>query len=179
MGEVHTIMHPLKGKKQRRKHVLNRIAANPAMQPIPLNIRFERMTDRSGECWLWKGKEFTWGHGRARIEIRGQRITVYRAAYEYFIGPIPAGLGVLHHCDEPLCIRPDHLFLGTNADNYHDSQRKNRHCAGERHGMAKLTAEDVHRIRASHLSKPILAAIFGVHPGHIKSIRSRRVWDGA
>ena len=173
--EVHTTMHSLKGKRQTREHVLKRIAASPPMQPVDLRIRFMRMIARAGECWIWKGKEIT-NTGIARMEIQGRRISVHRAAYEFFIGSIPGGLSVLHHCDQPLCVNPAHLFVGTQADNIADAVAKGRNPQGERHGMAKLTADDVRQIRASHLHKPILAAIFGVHPGHIKSIRSRRVW---
>ena len=174
-GEVHTTMHPLKGKRQTREHVLKRIAASPPMQPVDLAIRFMRMTDRLGECWIWKGKEIT-NTGVPRMEIRGKRMSASRAAYAFFNGPIPNGLSVLHRCDQPFCMNPAHLFVGTQSDNIADAVAKGRNPKGERHGMAQLTANDVLRIRASHLSKPILAEIFGVHPGHIKSIRRGRVW---
>lgn len=170
------MVSPLKGRKQTPEHIANRIAATPACQPVPLAIRFERMTDRSGDCWIWKGKELAWGHGRARMEIAGRRVCVYRAAYTHFVGPIPPDLYVLHRCDQELCVRPDHLFVGTAADNYADAKSKGRHSHGERHGMAKLTAEDVRRIRVSYLRPRTLGMIFGVHPKHIGHIRRRRVW---
>ena len=173
--EVLNMVHPLKGRKQTPEHIANRIAASPACQPVPLGIRFERMTDQSRACWLWKGKDIT-NSGYARMEIQGTRVSVHRAAYEHFIGPIPHRLNVLHRCDNKLCVRPDHLFLGTQADNVADAIQKDRHCAGERHGMAKLTVSDVQRIRGSHLLNRTLGLIFGVHPKHIAHIRWRRVW---
>lgn len=167
--------HPLKGKQQTAEHIAKRIAASSVMRPVPLDLRFTRMTDRSGDCWVWQGKEIT-AAGYARLEMAGQRMAVHRAAYLLFVGSIPVSLSVLHRCDNKLCVRPDHLFLGTQADNVHDAMGKDRHCAGERHGMAKLTAADVRRIRASHLQKRTLGMIFGVSPKHIYHIRRGRLW---
>lgn len=167
--------HPLKGKRQTRQHVRKRIAANPAMQPVNLEIRFARMTDRSGDCWIWKGKEIS-NTGVPRMEIRGRRFSVARAAYRLFKGLIPKDFSVLHHCDQPFCVNPGHLFLGTQADNIADAVRKRRNPFGERHGNAVLTESDVQRIRSSHLSKRTLGCIMGVDPKHIYQIRSRRAW---
>lgn len=97
-----------------------------------------------------------------------------RVSYRLNVGSIGQGMHVCHHCDNPKCVRPSHLFLGTNNDNRQDSVSKDRHARGERHGMAKLTDEQVAEIRrrykrvSYHVSnKNALAEEFGVHPEHI------------
>ena len=76
-------------------------------------------------CWLWTGAAVPKGYGTFNIEGKFHRAP--RVSWTLFRGDIPAGLLVLHHCDLPLCVNPEHLFLGTNADNQLDSIRKNRH----------------------------------------------------
>ena len=96
-------------------------------------------------------------------------------------GPIPAGMQVLHRCDNPPCVRPDHLFLGTNKDNVDDKMAKGRHkCPhGTDHHRAKLTEDQVREIRrlrsAGEEIKP-LAKRFGVTHPLISAIANRRIW---
>ena len=103
---------------------------------LPVEERFRRQTDRTGECWLWRGALHdgypygTFNAGRGRI------VRAHRFAYEMESGPIPKGLYVLHTCDEPRCVRPSHLWLGTQADNMHDRDRKGR----ARRGMPRREA---------------------------------------
>jgi hypothetical protein len=100
-------------------------------------------------------------------------------------GPIPAGAFVLHKCDNPPCVNPAHLFLGTQAENVADRDRKGRQATGDRHGRAthpertarKLTTADVERIRerrASGKGRNALAAEYGVHPVTIQRITHPR-----
>jgi HNH endonuclease len=121
-----------------------------AVAAMPLAVRFDRNTaclpDLPG-CWLWTGSCLPNGYGL--ISVQGTYRLAHRQSYETFVGPIPPGLCVLHHCDTPSCVRPDHLFLGTTADNYWDSARKGRatRLRGSRHQNAKLTEADVREIR--------------------------------
>lgn len=89
--------------------------------------RFWRKVDKpNGEngCWLWTGSFTTPGYGQFRAD--GKNLSTHRYAYEISRGPIPKGLLVCHHCDNPKCVRPDHLFLGTHKDNHDDSVAKGR-----------------------------------------------------
>lgn len=79
----------------------------------------------SGECWEWQGYRIDKGYGRLRHE--GGKKLAHRVSYEAFVGAIPDGMCVLHKCDNPPCVNPDHLFLGTNLDNVKDCINKGRH----------------------------------------------------
>lgn len=93
---------------------------------------------------------------------------------------IPAGMLVCHTCDTPLCVRPDHLFLGTNLDNIRDRTLKGRSAKGARHHKAKLTEQDVLQIRKRFLGKrgqlAALAREYGVCPQNMKAVVAGRTW---
>jgi len=92
-------------------------------------------------------------------------------------GTIPEDLWVLHKCDNPSCVNPDHLFLGTHKDNQADSVRKMRHRSiGERNPKAKLTTDEVIKIKASDKETAILANEFNVSTYSIWRIKSERAW---
>jgi len=142
--------------------------------------RFWRYVNKKGRgCWEWTGYKNDKGYGI--INLRGQRVMAHRMAYELAGGSIPAGLFVLHHCDNPGCVRPKHLFTGTLADNNADMDAKGRsrrglNMPGTGNHRAKLTEADIRAIRASDESGPVLAQRYGVANAHIWAIRRRVFW---
>jgi hypothetical protein len=134
-----------------------------------------------GECWPWKKSLTHDGYGRFSIGRRCEHRTLiaHRVAWEFTNGPVPAGLYVLHTCDNPACCNPAHHFLGTNLDNMRDKCSKRRQALGEKQGSAQLTAEQVTRIRDDRKrgrTYQELAIEYGVSKSNIASIAKGLTW---
>ena len=136
--------------------------------------RFWAKVTKTPTCWLWIGGQNGHGYGQFGFEGRTQLAT--RVLWKLTIGPIPDGLCVLHTCDNPPCVRPDHLFLGTQFENSQDMVRKKRHQHGERHTQAKLTDALIRKILASPLSHSKAAECFGVDVFYLRRIRRGQAW---
>lgn len=146
--------------------------------PEKLVERFWAKVDTGGDCWLWTGATYYNGYGVFNIESRNH--TAHRAAWILFRGPVPDGILVLHHCDNPPCVRPDHLFLGTPKENTQDMVSKGRSTAGERHRLAKLSVENVLEIRSLHRDGMVqrrIAERFEVSYATINLIVKRKNWQ--
>lgn len=161
-------------------------------------------------CWLWCGTVNSDGYGQLRMA--GRTTGAHRLSYEAFVGPVGPGLCVCHKCDVPCCANPDHLFLGTHADNAQDRSRKGRTARmtaenhwslkypfsvargdrngsrtrperrprGDRHGLAKLTADSVAAIRtrvAAGESYRSLAKVYGVSHAVLRQAALGITWS--
>jgi hypothetical protein len=132
------------------------------------------MPEPNSGCLIWLGAVSD-GYGMIRIGGRVER--VHRVAYRDTKGPIPAGMCVLHHCDNPPCCNPEHLFLGTKLDNAIDRDKKHR-CdrSGVRNGRVKLKIEQVLMIRNEPGLHRNIARKYGVTPDLIGKIKRRELW---
>lgn len=127
-------------------------------------------------CWLWTGQ---CEDGYGRVSWGGRRERAHRVAWMLANGPFPARKHVLHRCDNPPCVNPAHLFLGTNADNMADKAAKGREARGEAHGLAKLTAALISGVFASDAageSKASIARRLGVGRTTIGHVLAKRTW---
>ena len=156
------------------------------MPPIVANVeRFwsnVALSDDSdpGRCWLWFGPV---GHnGYGLFSESRWRYRAHRLAYSLCVGPIPDGFYVCHRCDNPACVRPSHLFLGTAADNVRDmvSKSRNNPNRGRHNGRAKLTEAAVREIRAGYAAGGVtqaeIADRFGVSRSMVQFVLNRGNW---
>src|SRR5262245_5445855 len=122
-------------------------------------------------CWFFLGSLNHAGYGQINDGF-GKCLLAHRASYEIHFGNIPAGLRVLRSCDIPYCVNPDHLSVGTDADNVADKVRKWRH-------KRKLTADEVASIRSDkHSTHAHLSKQYGISATQVSNIRANRQWAG-
>jgi hypothetical protein len=153
-----------------RKEIYSRFEAKVALIPF-------------SECHWWTGALAGGGYGSIRD---GVMRPAHRVAYELYKGPIPEGLVVMHSCDNPACVNPRHLSVGTQQDNVDDMFRKGRECvdrewtAGERNGRAKLTTQQVLEMRARVAGgekQRDMMAEYGLSEGLVSMIIRRKRWS--
>ena len=143
--------------------------------------RFESKFTKSDGCWEWTASKVKGGYGQIRVSEQMQYS--HRVAYQLYVGEIPAGMCVCHHCDNKGCVNPAHLFLGTQAENMLDCKNKGRGVhpdnSGEKNGRAKLTEAQVVEIRVRYSegdTQSNLAKEFGVTQTAISHIVCGRNW---
>lgn len=141
---------------------------------------FWHKVDRTGDCWLWRGRIARGGYGHFDFEHRAQY--AHRLAYRFAIGGIADGLDILHSCDNPACVNPAHLRAGTHTENMHDMETRGRarKLRGNDHPRAKLTANQAQDIRTRYGAGGVMlreiAADYGVHLSLISLIVRNKIW---
>lgn len=151
-------------KNHHQWHWKRGLLPQPILMTTAEKLRSYAEVDVNTGCWIWQRCVNNKGYGR--VALAGTDMFAHRASYECFVGSIASGLEVCHRCDTPPCINPDHLFLGTHAENMRDSSNKGRTWkggggSGLKHTRAALTAEEVRFVRSSPLSPQRLAPIVG------------------
>ena len=154
--------------------------SGPKSKPLFERFQGNYIPEPNSGCWLWMNSLNESGYGHIALPTGIQK-KAHRISWMLHYGQDPGELFVCHKCDNPCCVNPDHLFLGTQADNLKDCQKKNRfsrthQAKGERQGNSKLTDEMVLAIRASPLSLRQAAAQWGTTFTNISDIRKRRSW---
>jgi len=166
------------------------------IQPLNPDSRFWSHVQKSDGCWTWTAARNRDGYGTVAFRDGGQRVHMMAHRYSWKLanGEIPKGLLVLHECDNPACVRPDHLFLGTDLDNMRDMSAKGRgrpkrtppkqrtqkqgyRRTGDRHPNAKLTDEQIRKMRAEYVGggsveHQRLADMYGVCRRLVRAILS-------
>jgi len=130
-----------------------------------------------GECWPWRASLDRYGYGRA--VLNGKYVAASRAAYILATGNEADGLLVCHHCDNPKCYNPSHLYAGTPSDNQRDKFKRGRTHCGEKNPAGKLTEAQVQNIRRlfdAGMSNTAIGKMLGVHHSTISKIRTGKSW---
>lgn len=130
-------------------------------------------------CWEWQNSTHEFGYGMVYDGTKA--VLAHRLAYTLFVGPIPDGMCVCHKCDNPPCCNPDHLFLGTKADNQSDMARKGRGASGERNGGTHRKRWEINEMRAVYatglFSQAILSDAYGMSPSSVSRVLNNVVWS--
>jgi hypothetical protein len=165
---------------QLRQRLLERMGSSEEGQEKFWSRVQKRTPDK---CWNWTGVLDHRGYGKFCFTPKtGFRRKMFSHRISYFLKyrSLPDHLMVCHHCDNPKCVNPDHLFLGTRAQNNLDMVSKDRQSRGEESGVNKLTVKEVLRIRELHFSQGVSCAaisrMFNVTPTNIHSIINGRTW---
>jgi hypothetical protein len=162
------------------KRTTNNIAMSWAFRQLPFWDRVKAQTEvNENGCHIFTGAKDDCGYGR--IHQGKKLVRLHRATYEKVHGAIPKGKVIMHKCDVPACINPDHLVLGTQGINVQDmiDKKRNKIMRGSEHGMAKLTESDIPIIRQQleiGQSCASIARHYGVSEGMIRHIKTNKSW---
>jgi hypothetical protein len=149
---------------------------------LTIKERFIAKVRKTEGCWIWIACRNPKGYGL--FGTGPQSRLAHRVSYSLFVGPIPDGLLILHKCDNPRCVNPEHLYVGTHNDNSRDMMERGRgsFVGGEENPHAKLAKEEVSQIRNAYkrggISYQKLSNIFGIWPGHLWRIVNNKAWTG-
>lgn len=141
--------------------------------------RFWAKVEKTPTCWIWHGAQAGGGYGICTIG--GKNYSAHRLSWEWANGkPVPTGQVLLHKCDQPLCVNPEHLTPGTQQNNVSDRVNKGRSARGKDNGRARLKKKDVKRIKSLRnkgWTESAIAKLFGVGRSTISNILHGRTWN--
>lgn len=144
----------------------------------PLKERFEEKFVKGEKCWVWMAHKNNKGYGV--IHVNGGNLLAHRVAYQHTIGEIPEGLMVMHICDNPACVNPSHLILGTQLENMRDMDKKGRRIKGDKASWSKLNSVQVAQIRKLYvqggISMRALGKQFKISYTVINHIIRKKLW---
>jgi len=157
-----------------------------ARKRTSVEVRFWKFVDKTSDCWIWTGAKTLNGYGTIGLGSKkdGKEMS-HRLSYKIHKGEIPDGMYILHSCDNPSCVNPDHLRFGTAKENTHDAMDKNRFIkppihVGENNPKAKITAEQAREIRDNnHIKAKYYAEKYSLHISTVLRIRRGRTWKDA
>lgn len=149
---------------------------------LAVKDRFDRkwIRDKNSDCWIWSGAVSIYGYGLMSVNSNMGAVYAHRLSWMLKNDKIvPDGMHVCHKCDNPPCVNPDHLFLGTHQDNMDDMYKKGRarRNRGSKNHASRLTESDVIEIRDSKVSGSLMAIKFGVSRQLVSLIRQRKLWQ--
>lgn len=168
-------------RKPTRKCCSRRCSAKRTDRRGTVGVRFmAKVVKHDNGCWVWTGGTARKGYG-SFTPSTGKHVQAHRFSWELHHGPIPHGDGhhgtcVLHRCDNPPCVNPDHLFLGTIADNIADKVAKDRHTRGETHRNSKYSDDIIRQVRVATGLQREIADRFGMSQSRVSVIRGKKAW---
>lgn len=145
----------------------------PFLQRFWENVEKKELED----CWIWNGTSD--GHGYGCIVYNSKNILAHRASWLLAHGDLPQGMSILHKCDVPLCVNPNHLFIGTQLDNMKDMAMKKRSTIGEKNPMSKITQEIANETRKRYLNGELMVDIandYDISRVLVSYIINNKIW---
>lgn len=152
---------------------------------LSVKERFWLKVDKSGGCWIWQGARSGDGYGLFTVRLPGGKRKTYlthKFAFEQVFGEVPAGLYVCHHCDNPPCVNPSHLFQGTPGQNIKDSQEKGRRPVSPprsepKHRMDPYTVQRIRELVASGaMQTGEVSKEYGISTSNVRYILNGQIW---
>ena len=145
---------------------------------VDINKRFWDKVEKTDTCWNWTASSADGRYGQ--FKYNGTMVLAHRLSWKLHNGPIPEGKHVLHKCNNPRCVNPKHLYIGTHTDNMRDKFKDGTSFRGKNHPLARLTEETVKTIKwliSRGAMQKDLAVIYGVAPNTISEVNSGRTWS--
>jgi len=147
------------------------------MKRTPIEARIWSKVTKSARCWNWNGSKSPFGHGYIRLPGRkGKLVMVHRIIFELYRGEIPKGMSVLHRCDNPACVNPEHLWIGTKSENTYDMIVKGRYKGGHGRALNHAQVLEIRRLHSNGFSVSQLSKMFSICKRQIWKIHTGRSW---